>query len=202
MPNAGAKSSELKKVEPQIFTAKSAKEWGRWLGKNCARQEGVWLRMYKKDSGKKTITYAKALDEALCHGWIDGLRKSYDAESFIQKFTPRRKRSPWSKINTEHVERLTKSGKMKAGGLEAVAAAKQDGRWDAAYDSATTATVPEDFLRELSTCPGAAAFFKTLNRTNVYSIVWRLQTARKPEIRARRMKAICEMMAKGKKFHA
>jgi uncharacterized protein YdeI (YjbR/CyaY-like superfamily) len=201
MPKPGAKSRVPSKVEPQLFTAKSAKEWGRWLGKNCAKQEGVWLRMYKKGSGKKTVTYAEALDEALCHGWIDGIRKSYDEVSFLQRFTPRRKRSVWSKINTQHVERLTKSGKMKTGGLDAVAMAKQDGRWAAAYDSAKTAAVPEDFLKELSGYAGAGEFFKSLNRTNVYSIVWRLQTATRSETRARRMKSICEKLARGEKFH-
>jgi uncharacterized protein YdeI (YjbR/CyaY-like superfamily) len=121
--------------------------------------------------------------------------------SFIQKFTPRRARSVWSKINTQHVERLAKAGRMKPAGLEAVAAAKRDGRWDAAYDSARTATVPKDFIVRLSHNARALAFFKTLNRTNLYSIAWRLQTAKKPETRERRMQAILKMMARKKKFH-
>src|SRR5580692_10656933 len=109
-------------------------------------------------------TSAEGLEEALCHGWIDGIRKAHDTVSFIQKFTPRRARSVWSKINTQHVERLTKSGRMKQAGLEAVAAAKSDGRWAAAYDSARTATVPQDFIKRLSHSARALAFFKTLNR--------------------------------------
>ena len=110
-----------------MVAAKSAAEWRRWLAKNHEKSSGVWLRFYKKDSGMATVTYAEALEEALCHGWIDGLKRSHDAKSFVQKFTPRRARSVWSKINTQHVERLTKAGRMKAAGLAAVAAAKQTG---------------------------------------------------------------------------
>ncbi len=143
----------------------------------------------------------EAVEEALCHGWIDGQAKSGDAKSYVQRFTPRRAKSIWSKINTQRVELLTKAGRMKRAGLDAVAAAKEDGRWNAAYDSAKTATIPADFLNELSRDAGAHAFFKTLNRTNLYAISWRLQTAKKPETRARRMEAILGMMKQGKKFH-
>jgi uncharacterized protein YdeI (YjbR/CyaY-like superfamily) len=189
------------KLDLPVIVAASPVAWEKWLGKNHTKSDGIWLRIYKKDSEVKTVSYAEALEGALCHGWIDGQKKSYDAMSFLQKFTPRRARSVWSKINTQHVERLTKLGRMKAAGLEAVVAAKGDGRWAQAYDSARTADVPQDFLKELSRYAGATAFFKTLNGTNVYSIVWRLQTAKKPETRARRLKAICEMLAKGEKFH-
>ncbi len=185
----------------QIISFTSAIEWETWLDANHTRAEGVWLRMFKKGSGKPTVTYAEALDAALCHGWIDGLRKSHDAESFIQKFTPRRPRSLWSKVNTGHVERLHTAGKMKPAGLAAVEAAKKDGRWHAAYDSPGKAAVPPDFLRALAKNKKAKTFFATLNKTNLYSITWRLQTARKPETRARRMKAIIDMLAAGKKFH-
>jgi uncharacterized protein YdeI (YjbR/CyaY-like superfamily) len=197
----GATSSGTPGLDLQIITATSSAHWEKWLAGYHGKSAGVWLRIYKKDSGIKTVSYAEALDGALCHGWIDGLRKAYDAESFIQRFTPRRPRSVWSKINTQHVGRLTKSGRMKNAGLEAVAAAKRDGRWAAAYDSGRTAAVPRDFLKELERNVVARAFFQTLNRTNVYAIIWRLQTARKPETRARRMKAICEMLAKREKFH-
>jgi uncharacterized protein YdeI (YjbR/CyaY-like superfamily) len=198
---ARAASPPTPKAELPVVSPASAAEWEMWLAENHAKSDGVWLRMFKKASGVKSVTYAEALDSALCHGWIDGQLKTYDAKSFIQKFTPRRARSVWSKINTEHIRRLTKAGRMKRAGLEAVAAAKSDGRWAAAYDSARTAAVPADFLKELSRDPKAKAFFETLNRTNIYSIVWRLQTARKPETRAKRLKIICEMMAKGEKFH-
>ena len=185
----------------QIISFTSAAEWETWLDANHARVDGVWLRMFRKDSGKPTVTYAEALDAALCYGWIDGLRKSHDAESFIQKFTPRRPRSLWSKVNTGHVERLHQAGKMKPAGVAAVEAAKKDGRWQAAYDSPGKAAVPPDFLRALARNKKAKAFFATLNKTNLYSITWRLQTARKPETRLRRIYAIIEMLAAGKKFH-
>jgi uncharacterized protein YdeI (YjbR/CyaY-like superfamily) len=188
-------------AELEMVSAKSSVAWGKWLAKNHRKSPGAWLRIYKKDSGIVTVTYAEALDEALCHGWIDGLRRSHDAESFVQKFTPRRAKSIWSKINRQHIERLSKEGRMKPAGMEAVAAAKNDGRWDAAYDSVKTATIPADFLKEVSRDARARAFFKSLNRTNLYSIAWRLQTANKPETRARRMEAILEMMRQGKKFH-
>lgn len=159
------------------------------------------MRIFKKDSGKTSINYAEALDQALCYGWIDGQRNSYDAESFIQKFTPRRARSIWSKINVGHVERLHKTGHMHEAGLKAVEAAKSDGRWHAAYDSPRNASAPEYFLKALAKNKKAKAFFEQLNKTNVYSIVWRLQTAKKPETREKRMSAIIAMLERGEKFH-
>lgn len=184
-----------------IIAFETASAWEAWLDGNHATVDGVWLRMFKKATGRATVTYAEALDCALCYGWIDGLRKSHDAESFIQKFTPRRARSLWSKINRGHVERLRKAGKMKPAGEAAIDAAKKDGRWKAAYDGPGKATIPTDFLQALAKNKKAREFFKTLNKTNLYSIAWRLQTARKPETRARRMTAIIEMLASGKKFH-
>jgi uncharacterized protein YdeI (YjbR/CyaY-like superfamily) len=184
-----------------ILSFATPAEWNAWLDKNHARSNGVWLRIFKKDSGRKTVFYAEALDEALCHGWIDGQRKSYDATSWLQRFTPRRPKSVWSKINTGHVARLNKLKKMKSAGLAAVEAAKSDGRWVAAYDSPGKAVIPKDFLNQLGINKKAMAFFGTLNKTNLYSIAWRLQTARKPETRERRMKAILGMMAKGEKLH-
>lgn len=189
------------KNDLQIIAFKSPIEWERWLAKNHARSKGVWLRFFKKDSGVVSTTHAEALDEALCYGWIDGQLKKYDEKSWLHKFTPRRAKSLWSKKNIEHVERLTKEGKMKAAGLTEVKEAKSDGRWKAAYDSPSKASIPEDFLSALSKNKKAKTFFETLNRANLYSIVWRLQTAQKPETRDRRMKAILEMLANGKKFH-
>jgi len=179
----------------------SLEEWESWLEENHANSPGIWLRIYKKASGVRTIFYPEALDGALCFGWIDGLRRPLDGISYLQRFTPRRPKSLWSKINTGHVERLTRLGKIKPAGLAAIEAARKDGRWDAAYHSPGKATVPEDFLKALSKNKKAKAFFETLNKTNLYSIAWRLQTARKPETRARRMKAILQMLAKRKKFH-
>lgn len=201
MPKQKATSAAKSTAELQTVAAKSAAEWRRWLAKNHRKSPGIWLRFYKKNSGVETVTYLEAVEESLCHGWIDGQAKSLDAKSYIQRFTPRREKSVWSKINTQRVEQLAKAGRMKAAGLAAVAAAKEDGRWNAAYDSAKTATIPADFLKEVARDARSHAFFKTLNRTNLYAIVWRLQTARKPETRARRMKAILEMMGREEKFH-
>jgi uncharacterized protein YdeI (YjbR/CyaY-like superfamily) len=179
----------------------SLEEWESWLEKNHANSPGIWLRIYKKDSGVKTVFYPQALDGALCYGWIDGLKRPFDKESWLQRFSPRRPKSLWSKVNTGHVERLIKLGKMKEPGHRAIEAAKKDGRWDTAYHSPGKATIPDDFLAALSKNKKARGFLGTLNKNNLYAIAWRLQTAIKPETRARRMEAILRMLAEGKKFH-
>ncbi len=184
-----------------IISLESQAQWEQWLADNHASSDGVWLQFFKKASGKKAITYPEAVEEALCYGWIDGQSKSYDNESWLQKFTPRRARSVWSKINIQKVERLIEAGKMKPAGLQQIEAAKLDGRWERAYDSPSNATVPDDFLQELAKDKKAKAFFDTLNKANTYAITYRLQTAKKPETREKRMKAILEMLAKGEKFH-
>jgi uncharacterized protein YdeI (YjbR/CyaY-like superfamily) len=183
----------------QIF--KSSADFRQWLEKNHARSDGIWLRIFKKVSSEKSLTYAEALDQALCYGWIDGQKKPFDEQSWLQRFTRRRAKSGWSKINTQHVARLVKAGAMTPAGLAAVEAAKADGRWKAAYASPRNARPPEDFLKELEKNSKAKAFFETLNKANVYSIVYRLDTAKKAETRAKRMKMILAMMAQGKKFH-
>jgi uncharacterized protein YdeI (YjbR/CyaY-like superfamily) len=179
----------------------SARELRAWLAKNHSRSEGILLRIYKKGSGVATVTYAEALDQALCFGWIDGQKQPYDAQSWLQKLTPRRSNSDWSKKNTQHAGRLIASGEMTPAGLKEVEAAKSDGRWKAAYDSFGSAAVPDDFLQELARNKKANAFFATLNKTNLYSIAYRLQTAKKPETRAKRMQAIIDRLARGEKFH-
>ncbi len=185
----------------QIIPFKTPKDFEKWLAKNHNRSTGIWLNFFKKDSGVKSINYKEALDEALCYGWIDGQAKSYDEKSWLQKFTPRRKKSIWSKRNTENIERLTKAGKMKPAGLKEVEAAKADGRWQKAYDSPGNMKIPDDFLKLLNKNNKAKKFFDTLNKTNLYAIAWRLQTAKKPETKERRMKLIIEMLSKGEKFH-
>lgn len=185
----------------EILAFKSQNEWEWWLDKNHSNSKGIWLRFFKKNSDVTSVTHDQALDEALCYGWIDGQLKKHDEQSWLHKFTPRRPRSIWSKRNIEHIERLTKAGKIKPAGLKEVEAAKKDGRWEQAYDSPGAMRVPEDFLKELSKNKKAKAFFETLNRANIYAIAWRLQTAKKPETRASRMKAIIEMLSKGKMFH-
>jgi uncharacterized protein YdeI (YjbR/CyaY-like superfamily) len=185
----------------QIRQFKSSSAFRLWLEKNHARSDGIWLRFFKKASGKKSVNRAEAIDQALCHGWIDGQVKPFDELSWLQKFTPRRSRSGWSKLNTQHVERLIKSGGMTPAGMKAVEAARADGRWQAAYASPKNATPPQDFLKALAKNKKAMAFFESLNRVNIYAIFYRLQTAKKPETREKRMKQILAMMRLGKKFH-
>jgi len=191
----------MPKTDFQIISFKSPKELADWLAENHSESDGILIRMFKKDSGIASITHAGALNEALCYGWIDGQAKKYDEESWLQKFTPRRAKSIWSKRNIDHINRLIEEGKMKAAGFGEVEKAKADGRWEQAYDSPANMEVPEDFLKELSRNKKAKTFFDTLNKTNIYSITWRLQTAKKPETREKRMKAIIGMLTEGKKFH-
>jgi len=165
-----------------------------WLSAHHASQAGLWLRIAKAASPLQSVTYAEALALALCFGWIDGQRRRHDAESFLQKFTPRQKRSPWSKRNREHVERLIAAGEMHPAGLAAVAAAKADGRWARAYDSPGTATVPGDLQAALDEHPEAGAFFATLTGARRYAILYRIQTAVKPETRARRVAEFVAML--------
>jgi uncharacterized protein YdeI (YjbR/CyaY-like superfamily) len=185
----------------KTLSFKSADAFRAWLAKNHSQSPGILLRIYKKDAGVVSVTYAQALDQALCYGWIDGQKKRGDQQSWLQTFVPRRPKSGWSKNNTEHAERLIKSGAMTAAGLNEVEAAKSDGRWQAAYDAFGSAAVPDDFLRLLAKSKKAKAFFATLNKTNLYSIVYRLQTAKKPETRDKRMQAIIAMLEHGEKFH-
>ena len=173
----------------------------KWLGAHHASEPGLWLRIAKAASPLRSVTYAEALDVALCFGWIDGQKKSHDADSFLQKFTPRQKRSPWSKRNREHVARLTAAGEMHAAGLAAVEAAKTDGRWDRAYDSPAKAAVPDDLQAALDAHPDAKAFFAALNGANRYAILYRVQTAVKPETRARRIADLVAMLARGETLH-
>lgn len=172
-----------------------------WLVKNHDSSNGIWLKIFKKDSGKKAISYSEALDVALCYGWIDGQKKAFDEQAYLQKFCPRREKSIWSKINIGHVERLINEGRMRTAGLKAVEKAKAYGNWEKAYDSPSKMTIPEDFLKELSKNKKAEKFFMCLNKTNLFSIGFRLQTAKKQETRDKRMKEIIEKLAKGEKFH-
>ena len=172
-----------------------------WLSAHHASQPGLWLRIAKAASPLQSVTYAEALDLALCFGWIDGQKRRHDADSFLQKFTPRRQRSAWSKRNREHVERLIAAGEMHPAGLAAVAAAKADGRWDRAYDSPGTVTVPDDLQAALDEHPEARAFFGTLTGTNRYAILYRIQTAVKPETRARRIAEFVAMLQRKEKFN-
>lgn len=190
----------MEKADYPLMLFKSQKEWDMWISKNH-KTSGVWLKFAKKNSGKISVNYDQALDVALCFGWIDSQAKSFDESFYLQKFTPRGPKSIWSKINTEHVARLSKAGKMKPQGFLKVEEAKKDGRWKLAYHSPKDMVIPQDFLKLLSKNKKAEVFFKTLNRANTYAITWRLQTAKKEETRLRRMQVILEMLTKGEKFH-
>jgi len=186
---------------PRPRSFPSSKELRAWLAKEHARAPGLLLRIYKKDSAVASVTYAEALDQALCFGWIDGQKLPFDANSWIQKFTPRRTRSGWSKKNVAHVARLIREGQMTPAGLKEVEAAKADGRWAAAYDSPSTATVPPEFVKELARNAKAKKFYATLNKANLYAIAYRLQTAKRPETKIKRIKLIIDMLARGETFH-
>lgn len=183
---------------PQL-ECRSAQAWTAWLAEHHASSPGVWLVLAK--GGAAGVTYAEALDAALCHGWIDGQKRSRDGRSFLQKFTPRARRSGWSKINREKVARLIAAGRMRAPGLAEVERAKADGRWEAAYDSARQATVPDDLERALAASPEAAALWPKLSGANRYAILYRVQTAKRAETRARRIAELVAMLARGETIH-
>jgi uncharacterized protein YdeI (YjbR/CyaY-like superfamily) len=189
------------KTKLPVRSFASAAAFAKWLEINHAISPGLWLRFFKKSAARKALTHKDALDVALCCGWIDGQLKKFDDTSYLHKFTPRGTRSVWSKVNRGHVERLKKQGRMQPAGLAAVAAAMKDTRWDKAYDSPSNMEVPADFLKALAKNKKAKLFFDTLNRANLYSIAWRLQTAKKPETRQKRMDAIITMLSRKEKFH-
>ncbi|HJS35195.1 MAG TPA: YdeI/OmpD-associated family protein [Pseudoxanthomonas sp.] len=178
-----------------------AAAWERWL-EHHATSEGVWLRIAKKDSGIASVSYAEALDVALCHGWIDGQKKGFDAQCFLQRFTPRRSRSTWSRINVAKIEVLVVAGRMRPAGMREVEAAKADGRWDAAYDGARSMDVPAELAQALAKNRKAKAFFEALDRTNRYAVCWRVQTAAKLETKRARVEKLVAMLARGEKIHA
>lgn len=188
-------------AEQPIVPFASAAAFRRWLKTNHAKHQGIWMQLAKKDSGIASITYAEALDEALCYGWIDGQKKSFDAQYWLQKFTKRGPRSVWSRINIGHIERLTNEGRMQPAGQAAVDAAKADGRWAQAYHSSSTHELPEDFLAAVGKHAKAKAFLATLNKANRYAIYFRLTTAKKPETRERRFAQLLDMLKRGEKLH-
>ena len=185
--------------ESQIKSFPSALVWEQWLLQNHKTEKGVWMQIAKKASGLSTVSYDEALDVALCYGWIDGQRKSDDGGYFIQKFTPRRPKSLWSKRNVAKVSQLIAAAKMQPIGLAEVRAAQKDGRWQAAYDAQKDMIVPDDFLFAVQQNSDAATFFSTLNKTNLYTIGFRLNTARTQETRKRRFDALIEMLERGEK---
>ncbi|MEM7736484.1 MAG: YdeI/OmpD-associated family protein [Deinococcota bacterium] len=172
-----------------------------WLAEHHDSETVLWLKIYKKGSGQQTITWNEAVIEALCWGWIDSIKKTFDETAYLQRFTPRKKGSVWSKRNREHVEKLIKENRMQEVGMVHVSEAQTDGRWEKAYAPASEMTVPEDFLAALDSRPKAKAFFETLNKTNLYAIAYRLTTAKKPETRQKRFNKFLEMLERGEKLY-
>ena len=175
--------------------------WLFWLRTNHAASSGVWLRIAKKSANVRSVSYLQAVDTALCFGWIDGQKKSDDESYWLQRFTPRSKKSIWSKINREKAIGLIELGRMNAAGLREVERAKRDGRWDGAYDSPSGATIPADFQAVLETIPRAKAFFATLDSRNRYAVLFRIQTAKKAETRAKRIKQFSKMLSQREKIY-
>jgi uncharacterized protein YdeI (YjbR/CyaY-like superfamily) len=186
--------------ELPILPFPSAKEWAAWLKKEHVSSKGLWIKLAKKDTGIPSITYDEALETALCYGWIDGQKKGLDEKYWLQKFTPRGPKSIWSKINTEKAERLISNGQMKPAGLRVVEAAKADGRWAQAYESQKSIAIPEDFQAALSKNKKAKMFFDTLKSADRYSFLFRIQTAKKAETRAKRIQQFIAMLERNEKF--
>ncbi|RKH42732.1 YdeI/OmpD-associated family protein [Corallococcus sicarius] len=189
------------KQELPVVPFASEQAWEKWLDTHHVDAPGVWLKLAKLDSGIPSVTYAQALDVALCYGWIDGQKDAFDDAYWLQRFTPRGARSKWSKINCGKVDALIAAGRMKPTGLLQVEAARADGRWEAAYAGAKDIVVPEDLLRALDANPKAKAFFATLKSANRYAILYRLHEAKKPETRARRLEKFVAMLEAGETLH-
>jgi uncharacterized protein YdeI (YjbR/CyaY-like superfamily) len=178
----------------------SQADWETWLSTH-GDAPGVWLKIAKKNTGASSVTYAEALDIALCHGWIDGLKRACDEQYFLQRFTPRRPKSLWSKINIAKAEQLLAANRVVAAGLREIAAAKQDGRWQAAYDAASNMEVPPELAAALAKKAKARKFFEQLDRTNRYAFCWRVQTAKTPATRQARIDKFIAMLERGEKIH-
>ena len=185
--------------ETMLFPSQGA--FAQWLAEHHDSSDGVWLRHAKKGAPEPSVTYQEALEVALCFGWIDGQKRALDATHYLQRWTPRRQRSLWSKVNREKALRYIEEGKMQPGGLAEIERARRDGRWDAAYDSASTASVPPELLAAFEEHPGAAEFFATLNAQNRYAFLFRLQTAKRPETRLRKAREYAAMLAQHQMLH-
>jgi len=194
-----SRPAKAKSAEP-ILEFAGAVDWSKWLRSNHARSQGVLLRI-GKGGAKKTITYAEALDVALAWGWIDSVKRALDAHAWLQRFSPRKAQSPWSKINRAKAETLIEKGTMQAPGLAEVDRAKRDGRWERAYDGARSSTVPADLAKAFARNARARAFFEVLDSANRYAILYRVQAAKKPETRADRIRRFVEMCARHETLH-
>lgn len=194
-------AQELGKDGRPILAFASQAEWEAWLDAEHRASDGVWIKFAKKGSGVASVAYPEAVEVALCYGWIDSQMQSLDERFYVQKFTPRRARSKWSRINRDKIEELTKAGRMKPAGLAEVELAKADGRWEAAYASPSTVELPPDLQRALDASPQAAEFWAGLNKANRYAIVYQLEDAKKPETRERRLAKFMAMLERGEKLY-
>ena len=185
----------------EAISFRTPRELDKWLKQNHATAQELWVLMFKKNSGTPSVAWEDCVVACLAWGWIDSQRRSHDDVSFLQRLTPRRAKSSWSKKNCEHVERLIAEGRMQPSGLVHVEAARKDGRWDAAYAGPATMVIPEDFLKALKKNSTAKKFFATLNRSNLYAIYHRLHTAKRPETRAKRIADIVARLERGEAFH-
>ena len=191
----------MAKAEQPVLFFTTPADLEAWLDEHGEESDGIWLKFAKKGSGIQSVVYAQALDVALCHGWIDGQVKRIDDDHYAQRFTPRRLRGKWSKRNRGKAEQLIAEGRMRPTGLREVERAREDGRWDEAYDSPSTAAVPEDFQRALEARPEALAFFEGLGSTKRYSFLYRVNDAKRPETRAQRIAEYVELLARGETLH-
>ena len=187
------------KLSTESFASRAA--WEQWLTAHHDTSAGIWMRIAKSGAREDSISYGEALEVALCYGWIDGQKAALDEAAWLQKFTPRRARSRWSRINRDKAEALIAENRMAPSGLVEVERAKADGRWDAAYDGQAAADVPHDLVSALEADPAAAEFFASLDSRNRYAILYRIQAAKRPDTRARRIRTFVEMLAKGEKIH-
>jgi uncharacterized protein YdeI (YjbR/CyaY-like superfamily) len=187
--------------DSEVMLFASKKDWAAWLKKNHRTTSGLWLRIAKKGSDLQSVSHKEALEVALCYGWIDAQKRPESAGAWRERFVPRGARSLWSKINREAALALIAAGEMKTAGLEAIETAKKNGQWEAAYDPPKTSAVPDDLQAALDDNPSAKAFFATLNATNRYSVLWRIQTVKRAETRTRKIEQMVAMLERGEKFH-
>ena len=188
-------------ADPAVKSFATPRAFETWLSRNYGKTEGIWLVIAKKGSGIRSVTYPEAVEVALCYGWIDGQGKKLDDDRYVQKFTPRRARSPWSQINRKRVLALIEAGRMREPGLREIERAKADGRWDAAYASPRAATVPEDLAKAMRRNKKASAAFDSLDSRNRYAILYRVNEAKKPDTRERRIAQFVEMLSAGRKLY-
>jgi uncharacterized protein YdeI (YjbR/CyaY-like superfamily) len=184
-----------------IMSFETQQSWEEWLKENHAETKGIWLKIAKKEARSPSVSYAEALDSALCYGWIDGQKAAFDDKYWLQKFTPRTAKSIWSKVNCGKAEALIAEGRMQPAGLRQVELAKADGRWGRAYESQSKITIPDDFQRELDKNPKAKDFFNTLDSANRYAFLFRIHAAKKPETRSAKIQKFVEMLNQQQKLH-